>query len=157
MSYDTAAAAVKALLIAMPEFKSSRQQRHAVTLGDYRVLDSDLKACAVLQPGGFRVGPANARQSVDTWDVVVELFSKYSTAAPETSAPLFSALRDAVVTRLRQYPTLNHAAGVTQVQIGSDSDPAEVYDDQKRGPWWLMQPIRVTVTIRSALTGGEYA
>lgn len=157
MSYTLAVTAVKTLLAGMPEFKTSKQQKQAVTLGDYRVLDSSLAACAVLQPGGFRVGPANARQSVDTWDVVVELYSAYKTAAMENSTPEFSTLRDAVVTRLRQYPTLNHAAGVVQVQVSSDADPADIYDDQKRGPFWIMQPIRVSVTIRSALTGGEYA
>lgn len=157
MSYAIAAGAVHALLTPMAELKPSNRQKKAVTLGDYRVLDSDLPACAVLIPGSFRIGPANARQSVDTWDVVVELFCKYSTAKPEDSWPNFQALRDAVVSRLRNYPTLNHAAGVTMVEIQADADPDHVFDEQKRGPFWTMQPIRVTVTIRAALTGGEYA
>lgn len=145
-------AAVQTLLQAMTEFASAD-----VTRGDYRRLDKGTNNIAVLTPGAFEqdgVGQAGARKSIRNWSVVIDLFRKY--VDDGTTWTNFEATRDALIVQLEKYPSLDSTAGVTLVTMDAGSDPAEVYDEDDNGPFFLFQRIRVAINERADLSGGEY-
>jgi hypothetical protein len=125
-----------------------------VTRGDYRVLDSGLTHTVIIEPGTFISDDAMAYTIQRTWDIPVLIFEKYIDDA--VSLVNFTAFRDAVIARLDQYPTLNGAADLTLNRLSSDGDPEEVKDKQDGGPFFTMQTLRVSITERVALSGGEY-
>lgn len=152
MSYDTVEAALETLLVAMPEFSAS-----TVSRGDYRVLDSGSSDLIVLTPGPFEqdgVGQAGARKSIRLWSILADLFRKYEDDA--TTWAGFIATRDAVIDNIEKYPTLNNVAGLTLVAMEAPGDPIEVFDEDDNGPFFVFQRIRVAVTERVDLSGGEY-
>jgi hypothetical protein len=152
MTYATVEAAVETLIVAMTEFTAE-----TVSRGDYRILDEGADDLCVLVPGSFDqdgAGQAGARKSIRAWAVLADLFRRYLDDA--TTWADFVATRDALIDHLEQYPTLNGVAGLTLVALGSDADPTEVFDEDENGPFFVFQRIRIAVTERVDLTGGEY-
>lgn len=144
---------MKTLLEGMTEFVSNDD----ISRGDYRILDSGADNLAVLTPGSFikdEAGQAGARKSLRNWSVITDLFRKYLDDG--TTWTDFEALRDALVDRLELFPSLNGTAGVTLVGLEAGSDPAEVFDEEDNGPFFIFQRIRVAVNERTDLSGGEY-
>ncbi len=152
MTYAVVEAAVQTLLQAMTEFANAD-----VTQGDYRRLDDGTNNIAVLTPGAFEqdgVAQAGARKSIRNWNVIIDLFRKY--VDDGNTWTNFTATRDALIVQLEKYPSLDSTAGVTLVTMSAGSDPAEIFDDDDNGPFFLFQRIRVTVNERADLSGGEY-
>lgn len=152
MSYASVEVAVQTLLQAMTEFADADVSR-----GDYKILDSGADNLAVLTPGAFikdEAAQAGARKSLRNWNVIIDLFRKYLDDG--TTWTDFEATRDALVDRLELFPSLNGTAGVTLVGVEADSDPAEIFDEDDNGPFFLFQRIRVAVNERTDLSGGEY-
>lgn len=153
MSYASVESAIQTLLQAMSEFSNAE-----VTRGDYRQLDiAGADDVAVLTPGAFQqdgVGEAGARKSVRIWNVLIDQFRKY--VDDGTTWTNFEATRDAIIVQLEKYPTLNGESGITLVAIDAGADPSLVYDREGNGPYFIVQEIRVAVTERVDLSGGEY-
>lgn len=158
MSYDTIVARIQLLLQGLT---SQFPTTDLVTIGDYRKMDSGLdpsKALAVLVPGNFDSDGAAAYQDYKHWDVLLDIFKKYGQAREQTVAN-FTAMRDAIIEHLDKYPTLNALSGVSQVRVTGEEDPNDVLQKgagEQVGPTFITQRLRITVTQRVSLTGGEY-
>lgn len=150
MSYDGVAAKIQGILqLLTTVFPTSS----LVTIADYRVLDSGITNAAVLVPGNFDGGEAHGYETTVRWDVLVDLFTKYTTNQAATITA-FTAMRDAVIAKLNLYPSLLNESGVSKIVVTGDGDPTDVMTQEV--PVFIFQRLRVTVTQRVALTGGEY-
>ena len=154
MSYSSVEAALQTILQGLTGTFADTAQ---VTLGNYDVLDSGVAASAVLVPGAFEQdgqGEGGARKSVRAWNVLIDLFRKYVDEG--TTYTSFTTDRDAVIAEIEKYPTLNGETGIVNVIVRSDGDPGEVFDEDDAGPFFVWQRLRVAVTERADLSGGEY-
>lgn len=154
MSYSSVEAAVLTILQGLTGTFASTDD---VTRGDYRILDSGANANAVLIPGAFEqdgIAEGGARKSVRAWNVLIDLFRKY--VDDGTTWTNFETDRDAVMAELELYPTLNSEAGIVGVTISADADPGEVFDEDDGGPFFVWQRMRLTITERADLSGGEF-
>lgn len=124
-----------------------------VTAGDYRCLNNGAPNHAIVLPGGFGDNGIAGGVSTRSWDLLIDLYKRFD---GDSSYHDFAVLRDAVIAHLDKYPTLNHAAGVTVRTIISSGDPRDIMDEYGKGPFWVAQMLRVTVTDRAAVTGGEF-
>jgi hypothetical protein len=133
-----------------------------VTIGDDSRLDRGKECVAVLWPANFNSDEAENYQSTKYWQTKIDLFVRFGAKGSPATVDKFIQLRDAVITKLDQYPTLNGIDGVTQIVITGEDEPLPVYQKSKSGsvsetgPAFLMQTLIVTVTQRVALSGGEY-
>lgn len=112
---------------------------------------------AVLIPGTYEragEGEGGARKSVRNWTVLIDLFRKYLDDG--TTWTNFETDRDAVIAEIEKYPSLDSEAGVVDVTIAADADPGEIFDDDDQGPFFVWQRLRVGVTERADLSGGEF-
>ncbi len=154
MSYSSVEAAVLTLLQALTGTFAATTD---VTRGDYRILDSGADAVAILVPGAFEqdgIGEGGARKSVRDWNVLIDLFRKY--VDDGTTWTNFETDRDAVMGQLEKYPTLDGESGVVNVIISADADPGEVFDEDDQGPFFVWQRLRIRITERADLSGGEF-
>ena len=154
MSYATIEARVKLLLEGLTGVFPST---NLIARGDYRELDSGASTIAVLTPGAFvqdGIGEGGARKSVRNWSVLIDLFKKYIDDG--TSWTDFADDRDTIMAELEKFPSLNSLPGVVQVIIAADIDPGEIFDEDDNGPFFLWQRLRVNVTERADLIGGEF-
>ncbi len=154
MSYSSVEAAVLTILQGLTGTFASTSD---VTRGDYEVLDSGAGATAVLIPGSFEqdgIGEGGARKSVRNWNVLIDLFRKYVDEG--TTWTSFETDRDAVIAEIERYPTLNSEAGIVNVIVRSDADPGEVFDEDDQGPFFVWQRLRIRITERADLSGGEF-
>ncbi len=154
MSYSSVEAAVLTLLQALTGTFAATTD---VTRGDYRILDSGADTNAVLIPGSFEqdgIAEGGARKSVRDWNVLIDLFRQY--ADDGTTWTNFETDRDAVMAQLEKYPTLNGESGVVNVVISADADPGEVFDEDDAGPFFVWQRLRIRITERADLSGGEF-
>ena len=154
MSYSSVEIALQTILQGLTGTFASTAD---VTRGDYGVLDSGVSASAVLVPGSFEQdgeGEGGARKSVRAWNVLIDLFRKYVDEG--TTYTSFETDRDAVIAEIEKYPTWNVESGIVNVIVRSDGDPGEVFDEEDAGPFFVWQRLRVGVTERADLSGGEY-
>ncbi|RMD64625.1 hypothetical protein D6833_04135 [Candidatus Parcubacteria bacterium] len=151
MAYVDVADAVQAKLQALTSVFANSTD---VTRGDYRVLDTGSQTVAVLVPGAFSAAEIAAYQSKREWVVLVDLFCRYLDDAETWSR--FESARDSVIAQLELYPSLDGTTGITQVSVESDGDAVEVFDESGAGPFFVMQRLRVVVTERVGLSGGEF-
>ena len=154
MSYSSVEAAVLTILQGLTGTFVSTSD---VTRGNYEVLDSGADATAVLIPGAFEqdgIAEGGARKSVRDWNVLIDLFRKYLDEG--TTWTNFETDRDAVIAELEKYPTLNGEAGIVRGIISADADAGEVFDEDDNGPFFVWQRLRIKITERADLTGGEF-
>jgi hypothetical protein len=160
MSYAECRDGVKTILQALTGTFTNTWQ---VTAGDYQVLDKGLPPtkpyAAVLTAGSFDSDEAIYYQSTKHWDVMIDLFVRYTTSEETNSR--FDSTRDAVIGQLDKYPSLNNVSGVTNVVVSASGDPVQinhkaVSGSVETGPTFMVQTLRVNVTQRVALSGGEY-
>ncbi|KKN73398.1 hypothetical protein LCGC14_0401010 [marine sediment metagenome] len=154
MSYSSVEAAVLTLLQALTGTFAATTD---VSRGDYRILDSGADAVAVLVPGAFEqdgIAEGGARKSVRDWNVLIDLFRKYLDEG--TTWTNFETDRDAVIAELEKYPTLNGEAGIVRGIISADADAGEVFDEDDNGPFFVWQRLRIKITERADLSGGEF-
>ena len=141
-----------------------------VGMGDITTKNFSNEPNAQVFPGDFTQPQVAAQKSMREWSVQVELEVPQLKTDKETWAQ-FRRIRRQVVSQIENYPTLNvfvdlHSTfkgvnGVTRVRIGSDGDPAEIYDfddgtREWQGPLGVAQTLRVSVSTRVAKTGGQY-
>ena len=150
MTYITVEAAVQDVFQALDQFSSS-----GVTLGDYRVLDEVQTTCIVLVPGTFSPGETESQSRYREWEVLADLFYCYRDDG--TSWTNFATARDNVIAAIENYPTLDSTTGIIMTRIGAAGEPAEVYDKDERGPFFITQRLSITVVERAGITGGEFA
>jgi len=154
LSYSSVEAAVLTLLQALTGTFAATTD---VSRGDYRILDSGADAVAVLVPGAFEqdgIAEGGARKSVRDWNVLIDLFRKYLDEG--TTWTNFETDRDAVIAELEKYPTLNGEAGIVRGIISADADAGEVFDEDDNGPFFVWQRLRIKITERADLSGGEF-
>jgi len=145
--------ALKSLLKTLPDLADT-DSREKVTRADTRVLDMGFDYAAVIWPGQVQSGDASGWQVTRVWDIPFDLFVRYTNNA-DTHAEL-TGLRDSVIDLLDTHPTLGGLSEVTLEMLATTADPEEVHDRQGGGPYFLMQPFRLQITERVALSGGEY-
>lgn len=150
MSYASVESTIKTILQAMSRFADAD-----VTQGDYRVLDSTtIDDCVVLKPGPFGQADVRAAMSFREWTTVLELFHEYGDEG--TTFTNFIASRDDVISTLEKYPTLNSGTGITRIRVYADGDVMPVNDEDGAGPFFVMQQLRVVVSERADISGGEF-
>lgn len=154
MSYSSVEIAVQTLMQALTGTFASTDD---VSRGDYRILDSGADTLAVLIPGPFEqdgIAEGGARKSVRAWQVLIDLFRQY--VDDGTTWTNFETDRDAVLAQIEKYPTLDGESGVVNIVITADADPGEVFDEDEAGPFFVWQRLRLTITERADLSGGEF-
>lgn len=130
-------------------------------VGDYRLLDYGTAEIAVLEPGPFQdeiggetlTGWSPIRWF--TWDIVINLFERYSPTEPTVTAAL-STMRDEVVAAFVAKPILNSTGNRVQLRsIATDGEPVDVMGTDGSGPYFKMQSIRVRVRELDSTTAGN--
>jgi hypothetical protein len=152
VSFSTVEAAVQTLLQAVT---GTFDRTADVTRGNFRVLDDGSAPYAVLMPGEFEKRPyGGARQEITLWTGYIWLFEKY--VDDGTSYTSMEATREAVLDQLEKYPTLNFLTGIVKFRVSSGGEVTEVYDENKNGPFFLMQALKYEANEVTATSGGEY-
>lgn len=130
--------------------------REHVTRCDPRVLDLGFLKNAIIEPGTFTSDDAAAYQIRRMWVYPVVIAYKFTGVSQAESRRAFVAFRDAVITRLDNYPTLSNTADITVQRLSAD-EPDELMDKAGGGPYFIVQTINVEILERVTLSGGEYA
>ena len=126
-----------------------------VTHGDYSPFDKGVGNFIVLVPGPVSESVNQARSSIRTWTIYMDLFVRF---ANDTSSWLsFVTLRSSVIDQLEKYPMLDDSTGVLKISVSANEDPQGVFDSQGAGPMWFTQRFTVDITERAALSGGDFA
>jgi|WetSurSiteA1Bulk_404760.scaffolds.fasta_scaffold35497_3 hypothetical protein len=155
----TAEAVINATVTILQSMTTYFVQTADVTIGDDSRLDRGKDYISVLWPGAFRSDETENYQTTKHWDILIDLFIRYGAKGGATTTIDFIKFRDAVISKLDQYPTLNGVVGVTEIVISSEEDPVPVFEKNKgeqAGPAFLMQRLRMVVSQRSAISGGEF-
>jgi hypothetical protein len=149
-NYNTVEAAVLTLIQAISTVSSDD-----ITRGDYSVMDSGRDNIAVITPGAIDQPDARSRMSYYEWDVLIDVIRRYIDDG--STSVSFIQWRDSIMTQLESYPTLDGVTGVLRTRIRTEGDPDDIFDDDDAGPFFKVQRLRLTITQRIDLTGGEYA
>jgi len=138
-------------------FPSSSQ----VNTGNYSAVDMGVSNAAIMTVGQFAPTNPIAREQMRDWDIPLDIFQRFGVNDAATDWAAFGTFRDDLLALIDVHPRLlptNHASediGVIKTTVKSDAAPYLVKRD-KSGIVFMFQPLRVTVTQRIALTGGEY-
>jgi hypothetical protein len=125
-----------------------------VTHGDYSTLDKGVGNSLVLVPGAVSTSvKQGGGSSIRTWNLYGDLFVKFTTES-ETWENLVT-LRSAIINKLEIYPSLDSTSGILKIETSLPEEPWAVMDKQGAGPFFLAQRILISVTERTALSGGE--
>ena len=147
MSYNTVEAGLATVIKLADGFDSSN-----VTQGDYRILAKGLSKAVVLSPGSFSsevvAAPRRLRQS---WIVDLDLFIPFTDEISSAAASVRS-VRQTIMDKIDQYPTLNGTSGVINAFIASGSEPSAWRGENRR--WWV-QTLRVEIEERSTVSIAE--
>jgi hypothetical protein len=146
--------ALQTLLKTLPELADKAGGLEVCAINDLSPMDAGVSHCATIWPGTVQGSDAAGYSVTFTWSIPVDFFVRYS--SDEISYTALTAFIDKALLLLIQYPTLNGQTNVTLERVAADSDPEEVYDKNKQGPFWLLQTLRIEITERVALSGGEY-
>jgi hypothetical protein len=150
--YDEIEARIVTLIQGLARFAGHTER---VTRGNYRILDTGIDEAVVIEGGTFGPETAEGFGFYRDFDVLVNIFTRYTDEEAETYAA-FRSLRSDALDIEEKYPSLNHLGGVIQTIMQSDGDPADVYDKTGAGPFFKMQVLRWTITRRYSVSGGEY-
>lgn len=119
-----------------------------VTRGDFRVLDAGSEPYVILTPGPFTSTPLDAltgdNYSQDVWTIYGWLFVKHNGDGSEFVS--LSQARTAVKQQLEASPYLGGVVPVTSVKITAGGEPAEDYDEDDGGPYFLHQVLTIEVS-----------
>lgn len=126
-----------------------------VVHGDYSLFDKGVGNFLVLVPGSVSEAVKEGRSEIRTWTYYLDMFIKFTDEA--TAWTNLVTLRSAIIDKIRIYPHLNSLSGILQTNISAPDDPEAIYDAQNNGPFWLSQRMVMTVTERTAQSGGDYA
>ncbi len=151
--YDEIEARIVTLIQSLTRFTPGLTER--VTRGNYRILDTGIPEAVVIEGGAFGPETAEGGGFYRDFDILVNIFTRY-TDAEDTTYAAFRSLRSDVLGLEEMYPSLNNLGGVIQTVMQSDGDPSDVYDKSGAGPFFKMQVLRWTVTRRYSVSGGEY-
>jgi hypothetical protein len=150
-AYDAIEAAVITLLQTETRFAGHTNR---VTT-EFKIMDMGEPEGIVIQMGGFTPEEDAGRMHYRDWDVMMGLFVRIG-SDPDAAWDALKSLRGDTIDLLAQYPTLNKLNGVVQTTTGSDGDPTEIFDKLNQGPFFVGQILRLTVTHRADISGGEF-
>lgn len=126
-----------------------------VTHGDYSLFDKGVGNFLVLVPGGVSEATIQAHSSIKTWTLYGDLFVKFTTEAETWDN--FVSLRSDLIDQMEKYPMLDNSSGILKIRVACPGDPEGVFDNQNNGPFWFTQRLEISVTERSALSGGDFS
>jgi hypothetical protein len=150
MAYFDIENAVKTLLLTdTTDFRSVD-----ISQGNYDIIENGAPSHIVLVPGAVGPEQVGSCTLLRTWDVMIDIFIRYSVDNPWTT---FQTVRANVMAKLDAYPTLNNPTTMVVQQLVSAGDVSEVFEKNGEGPFYLLQRLRLTVEEKSSLTTGEYA
>ena len=138
MPYMPAQSLLKTLLLTCTSFGAAD-----VVEGDERILDRGITNACILYPGALPEYNTARMHRENLYETSLELFTKYTDT---TAYATFGTLRDAVLSTLSAAPCLS--AGYFITGITGEGEPSEVYevaDGQRRGPYFIMQRLRVAI------------
>jgi hypothetical protein len=154
VSQESLQTALKTLLKTIPELADRSGGMEVCTISSLAPMDKGITHCAAIWPGSAQGGEAAGYSVSITWSIPVDLLVRYS--KDEDSYPAMRDFLDDVMALLLKYPTLNGQANVTLERLSTEGDPIEIGIDQSKTPFFLLQTLRVEITERVALSGGEY-
>jgi hypothetical protein len=154
VSQSSLQSALQTLLKALPALADKPGGLEVCTISSLKPMDAGVTHCAAIWPGTAQGGEAAGYEVSFTWSIPLDLIIRYT--SDEVSYPALTAFLDDVIALLVKYPTLNGQGSVTLERVSADADPLEVNDKTNGGPFFLLQTIRVEITERVALSGGEY-
>lgn len=145
----TIMSAIQTLLQALSTFADAD-----VTQGDYTILSSGSAPYAVILPGGFDVLSVSddGAEAIIRWRHTVEVIADYRF---DDNSGLVSA-RQAVITQLAKYPTLNDAGGILRARVDGGGDPRYLYPPGGDTPHFILASVEHVSDEHVQYTGGEH-
>jgi hypothetical protein len=149
MSYSTCQTALKTVLLTL----STRFSAGDVLENSNRNFDNGRAVFAELWPGAVVKLETVSYVTEQQWQILLDLYVRM---IDDTSNALFQTIRDEVLAKILDYPTLNTGQCLVN-GISSEGEPEPVRDKNGQGPFFIYQGFKVGVTEKVSRTAGEYA